>query len=176
MTAGISLTHIVATAENRAIGHAGAIPWHIPEDFKFFKAVTTGHAMIMGRKTFESIGRPLPGRLSIVVTRQKNFVAAGTEMAPVEVVGSIDAATALAARVAERWGREVFVIGGAEIYAATLPLADKVHQTLVPKRVEGDAFYPELPEGEFDLVSTRLAEGPEPCVFQTFARRGSGTP
>ena len=110
------LEMIVAHAENGVIGNAGTMPWHIPEDLKHFKTVTTGAAVIMGRKTFESIGRALPKRRNIVITRQPDYVAAGCTVVP-----SLDAA--LKAAGAEP---RVFIIGGGEIYRQALPLADRL--------------------------------------------------
>src|SRR5690606_6494563 len=101
LVAGVTmkLCHVVAISENRVIGREGDIPWRIPEDFRFFKRITMGHAMIMGRKTFESIGRPLPGRLSVVVTRSRDFAPAG-----VVVVHSLEEALAHCESVESEWG------------------------------------------------------------------------
>ncbi|MBX9632520.1 MAG: dihydrofolate reductase, partial [Burkholderiales bacterium] len=110
---------IAAVASNGVIGRDGRMPWHLPEDLKRFKALTMGHAIVMGRKTFDSIGRLLPGRRTIIVTRQPNYRVEGAE-----VVSSIDDAIALA-----RNDDEVFVIGGGEIYAQALPLATRLHLT-----------------------------------------------
>ena len=128
---------IVAMSENRAIGNAGNIPWHLPEDFKFFKATTMGHAILMGRKTFESIGRPLPGRENIVLSRTM------PETPGTAVIRDLD-------KLKEPTdGRDLFVIGGAEIYRLLLPSVQEVFVTKVPRTVEGDAFFPEF-ESEFD--------------------------
>jgi dihydrofolate reductase len=128
---------IVAMDRQRVIGHQGRLPWHLPEDLKRFKSLTMGHAMIMGRKTHESIGRLLPGRRSIIVTRQRDYTVPGAL-----VVHSIE--EALKACAGED---EVFVIGGAEIYAQALACADRIHLTELHDSVPGDTWFPPLPEG-----------------------------
>lgn len=126
---------IVAAAENGVIGRDGAMPWRIPEDLKRFKALTMGSPMIMGRKTWDSIGRPLPGRESVVVTRQKTAIPGAT------VVHSIDEALE---HCRARGVSDCFVVGGGEIYAQALPRADVVHLTRVHAAPEGDARFPAL--------------------------------
>ncbi len=127
---------IVAASTNNVIGNDGELPWRLSDDLKRFKAVTMGKPIVMGRKTFESIGRPLPGRQNIVITRQDNFEADGCD-----VVQS----TAEAVEVAVG-AEEIMVIGGSEIYAAFLPIADRIYLTRVHTEVEGDAFFPSLDE------------------------------
>lgn len=119
----------------RAIGKNNQLLWKIPEDLKRFKALTSGHLIIMGRKTFESIGRPLPNRTNIIITRNKNFTATGCL-----IFNSLE--TALK-KAGEADNQEIFIIGGAEIYKQALPLADKLYLTTVESDVEGDAFFPE---------------------------------
>jgi dihydrofolate reductase len=136
----IDLALIVAVADNGVIGSNNALPWRLPEDMRHFKRVTMGKPIVMGRKTFESIGKPLPGRTNIVVTRNPSFKAAG-----VEVVPSLDAALALAMHTAGRDGAaEAVVIGGAQIYRAALPRADRLYLTEVHAAVEGDAVLPAI--------------------------------
>lgn len=125
---------IAAMSLNRVIGDGPRIPWHLPEDFKWFKATTLGHVLVMGRKTFESIGRALPGRLNIVLTRSTQFRPADPEVC---VVNDWAAARAAAGEVAD-----IMVIGGAEIYALVLPEATRVLLTEVHATPEGDAFLP----------------------------------
>ncbi|MDP2170328.1 MAG: dihydrofolate reductase [Rhodocyclaceae bacterium] len=130
------LTLIAAVAKNGVIGDGNALPWHLPEDLRHFKALTTGHAVIMGRKTWESLPvrfRPLPDRLNIVMTRDPSYVAEGAT-----VVHSM--ADALAAAT----GHSAFVIGGAELYAHALPLADRLELTELSREFPGDAFFPEI--------------------------------
>jgi dihydrofolate reductase len=126
------LTLIVARARNGVIGKGNAMPWKIPGEQAYFKRVTMGHPIIMGRKTWESIGRPLPGRRSIVVTRNAQYAAAGAE-----VVAGLDAALA---RVAD--APEAFVIGGAELYALAMPRADRLLVTEIDHDFDGDTFLP----------------------------------
>jgi dihydrofolate reductase len=123
---------IAAMAENRVIGRNNALPWHLPEDLKRFKRLTLGHAVIMGRRNYESIGRPLPGRRNIVVTRRPDYEAPGCV-----VVHS--PAEALAAAEDDE---EIFVIGGAELYAQFLPSAHRLYLTLVHAEVDGDTLFP----------------------------------
>ncbi|CAB3843556.1 MAG: dihydrofolate reductase [Achromobacter sp.] len=129
------LTLIVAYSTNRAIGRDNALPWKLPGDLAHFKRSTLGHPIIMGRKTWESLGRPLPGRANIVISRNPAFEAAGAT-----VVATLEAAVAACGDSAE-----AFVIGGAQIYAQALPLASRVLATEVHAEVEGDAFFPLLP-------------------------------
>jgi dihydrofolate reductase len=133
---------IAALAENRVIGRDNALPWRLPEDLKYFRAVTLGKPVIMGRKTWESLGRPLPGRTNIVVTRQAGYVPPGSD-GNVRVVLSLPEAIALGSEIAQRDGAgECVVIGGAEIYAQALPLCTRMYLTEVHAVVEGDAFFP----------------------------------
>lgn len=131
---------VAAYAEGRVIGNDGAIPWHLPEDFAHFKALTLGHTLVMGRATYDSIGRPLPGRTTIVITRDPEWAAPG-----VLVAHSWPAALEAAASLPG----DVMVAGGAQIYALALP--DATHQVLteVHLRADGDTFYPEFDPGEW---------------------------
>ncbi len=124
---------IVAYDRNRAIGKDNAMPWHLPADLAFFKRTTMGHPIVMGRNTFESIGRPLPGRRNLVVSRSGNVAAAG-----VEVFASLDGA------IRSAGGNEVFVIGGAQLYAAALPLAARIYATEIHGEFPADVFFPAL--------------------------------
>jgi dihydrofolate reductase len=136
----ITLSIIVAMANNNAIGKDNQLLWHLPEDLQYFKRTTMGKPIVMGRKTFESIGRPLPGRLNIVITRQKNWRHDG-----VKVVHTIDDALRLAEAQSIIDGiDEMMVIGGAEIYNTALPKADKLYVTRVDAEIEGDAFFPKI--------------------------------
>jgi dihydrofolate reductase len=136
----VRLAVIVAAAENGVIGRDNRLPWHLPEDLRYFKRVTMGKPLVMGRKTFESIGRPLPGRTNIVITRQAGYRADG-----VCVVTGLDEALALGERVARDDGvDELMVIGGEEIYRVALPRADRLYLTVVHARVEGDAVLPAI--------------------------------
>jgi dihydrofolate reductase len=138
----MSVSLIVAVAENGVIGREGQLPWHLSSDLKRFKRMTMGHALVMGRRTFESIGRPLPGRESFVLTRREDYQPEG-----VHVVR--DFATALDRGAA--WG-EVFVIGGAEVFREALPLASRIYLTRVHAEVEGDVTFDAPPPDEWKLV------------------------
>lgn len=129
------LSLIAALSQNRAIGKDNKIPWHIPEDLKRFRALTRGHVVVMGRRTFESIGRALPERINIVVTRDPAYTATGCI-----VVHSL---TEALREAKQREKKEIFVIGGGEIYRQALPLADRLYLTLVEGQFEGDTFFPE---------------------------------
>jgi len=125
---------VVAIAENNAIGKDNQLLWHLPADLKHFKQITSGHTIIMGRKTYDSIGKPLPNRRNIVITR-----TAGLQIPGVEVTGNVEEALALCANEAE-----VFIIGGAEIYKTTLAVTDRIYLTRVHENYEADAFFPEI--------------------------------
>ena len=140
---------IAALAENRVIGVDNSMPWHLPGDFKYFKATTLGKPIIMGRKTWDSLGRPLPGRLNLVVTRQTDLQLEGAE-----VFTSLEAAV----QRAEEWATgqgvdEVMLIGGAQLYAQGLEHADRLYLTRVALSPEGDAWFPEFDEAQWTLVS-----------------------
>lgn len=126
-------------ARNRVIGKDGTLPWRLPEDLKRFKALTMGHHIVMGRKTWESIGRLLPGRHHVIVSRSPGYIVAGAAVA-----GSIDAAIAACGE-----DNEIFVIGGGEIYALALTLADRILLTEIEQNFEGDALFPALRPGEW---------------------------
>jgi dihydrofolate reductase len=133
------LSLIVAMARNRVIGRDGKLPWHLSADLKRFKALTMGHHIVMGRKTWESIGRPLPGRTSVVITRNPAYAAAGAT-----VVNSVESALKTAAG-----DSEVFVIGGADIYRSALALADRIYLTELQAEYQGDVLFPPLAAGEW---------------------------
>jgi len=134
------LSLIVAMAENRMIGLDGAMPWHISADLKYFKQVTMGAPVIMGRKTFQSIGRALPGRANIVITRDRNFSADG-----IEVVHDLESALRKSGAICLIEGKdEVFVIGGAQIYELALAKADRIYLTEIHAMPPGDTLFPEI--------------------------------
>ena len=140
---------IAALARNRVIGIENRLPWRLPEDLARFKALTLGHPILMGRKTFESLGRPLPGRTNIVVTRNPDYRPEGGLVA-----GSIDAALALCAGA-----DEVFFIGGAELYAQVIPLADRLYLTEVAIEAEGDAWFPDYDRRAFREIARESQTG-----------------
>ncbi len=147
---------IVAVAANRVIGRRGTIPWKVPGEQQMFKRITLGHAVIMGRKTYEDIGRPLPGRLNIVVSRRPGYRAEGCLAA-----GSLAAALALC----PAGETEAFIIGGEQLFAEAMALAGRIYLTELPLTVEGDAFFPEVPASEFALASSERFEAYTLHVF-----------
>ncbi len=149
MSGRADIALVVAVADNGVIGRGGDLPWRLPEDLKYFRAVTMGKPIVMGRRTYESIGRPLPGRPNIVVTRNPDFHADG-----VDIAATLDDALAIAARRAEAAGvSEITIIGGAEIYRAVLPRADRIYLTEVHEAVEGDTVFPDYDRDEWNETS-----------------------
>jgi len=145
------LTIIAAAAENNALGKDNQLVWHLPDDFKRFKKLTSGHHIIMGRKTFDSFPKLLPNRTHVVITRQDNFRKEG-----VLVVNSLERAIELSAD-----DPQPFVIGGGEIYKLAMKLADKIELTRVHGTFEADAFFPEIDENQWKLVSKEFHEKDE---------------
>lgn len=160
------LSVIVATSLNNAIGKENRLLWHLPADLNFFKSTTMGCPVVMGRKTFESIGRVLPGRKNVVITRDDNF---NSEF-DITVVGSIG--EALSELDAEK---EVFIIGGGEIYRQSIGFVDTIYRTLVDVVIDGDVYFPEIDVSKFDLVweERHLADEKNKFdyVFQRFERK-----
>lgn len=138
------LSLVVAASSNNVIGRDGGLPWHLPDDLRQFKRLTTGKAVIMGRSTYESIGRPLPDRRNIVMTRNTDYVADGCD-----VVSSVSEAMD-----AVEGAEEVMIIGGGQVYRDFLPLADRIYLTRVQAEVEGDTYFPEIDEAAWRLVSS----------------------
>ena len=155
---------IVAVSTNNVIGAQGELPWRLSDDLKHFKTVTMGKPIIMGRKTWESIGRPLPGRQNIVITRQPGFQAEGCD-----VVKSIEEGIVAAGDV-----EEVMVIGGSQVYDLALPVTERLYLTRVHAEIEGDAFFPEIDETEWGLITDELHDADEnneySYSFRTYER------
>jgi dihydrofolate reductase len=152
---------IVAMAANRVIGSQGGIPWKIPGEQKMFKAITMGHAMIMGRKTYEAIGCALPGRTNIVITRQADYQASGCK-----VVHDLEAA--LQACPADE--SEAFIIGGGQLYRETITIADRIYLTVLPWETAGDTYFPEFSESDFEVKKSEFIDGVEPYHFYIYER------
>ena len=138
------ISMIVAVSENGVIGKDGEIPWRLSADLQRFKYLTMDHHLIMGRKTYESIGKPLPGRIMVVITHQEDYSAPGCE-----VVHSLEEAITFAEKAGES---EAFIAGGASVYAEAFPLADRLYYTQVQAEVEGDTFFPPFVEDEWQMV------------------------
>ena len=162
MKDSVELCHIVAVDKNNCIGKGNDIPWHIPKDLQYFKKQTLGCPVVMGRKTFESIGRALPKRLNIIVTRNKDYKA------PEGVLVFQDLDEAIKKAVEETSTEKVFIIGGGQIYKKSLPMVSKVFITRVDLNIEeGEAFYPALGE-EFELVESHKDFDKVDLVFETY--------
>ncbi len=163
----MQISLIVAASSNNAIGRANQLLWHLPNDMKFFKNTTWGMPVVMGRKTFESMGKALNGRTNIVITRQKDWQAEG-----VKVVDSLEAALVVAA---DADAKEIFVVGGGEIYSQAMSLCHRIYMTRVNTTIEGDTFFPEIRSTDWELLSELpfQADGKHPFSysFQVWERK-----
>ena len=160
----VTISLVAAASENNVIGSKGKIPWHLPADLQYFRKLTEGHTVIMGRKTYESIGHPLKNRRNIVITRQKDFQAEGCE-----VVASLEDALKLS-----QSEEEVFVIGGGEIFKQVFPLANRIYLTRVHAHVEGQALFLEISEDWVEVSREPHeadAENPHAYTFLVYERR-----
>ncbi|QMU29193.1 dihydrofolate reductase [Adhaeribacter radiodurans] len=146
------IASIFAMSENRVIGYQNQLPWHLPADLKYFKSVTIGHPIIMGRKTFESIGKPLPQRTSIIITRQSDYTQPDCIVVN-NVVAAIEAA--------QKINKDIFIIGGAEILQQALPYIDTMFLTLIHEKFTGDTYYPEINPEEWQEVNRQDFEPDE---------------
>jgi len=154
---------IVAMGANRVIGKNGQIPWHLPSDLQRFKRLTMGHPLIMGRRTFESIGRPLPGRRTIILSRDPNYRVAGCDVAT-----NIETGIQLA-----NSAEELFICGGAEIYRQSLSLTERIYLTKLDINPDGDAIFPEFPMKDFETIYTRQFKDNVDYQFSILQRYGS---
>lgn len=163
----MTISAIVAVSENQVIGLNNQIPWYLPNDLKYFKRKTLGHHIIMGRKSFQSIGHPLPGRTNIVISRNPYFSASNCLVAH-----SIEEALEIAAENAET---EAFIIGGGHVYSQSIPFLNRIYLTRIACKAEGDVFFPELQEETWKLVSEEAHQpddrNPFAYNFQVFERR-----
>lgn len=153
----MKVSAIVAAAKNLVIGHNNQIPWYLPADLKYFKKVTSGHHVIMGRKSFESIGRPLPNRTNLVITRDPFFVATGCT-----VVHSVEEALEIAEANGEK---EAFIIGGGEIYRRSWQYLDRIYLTEVDATPEGDVFFPKMDEKDWRQLNREAYPADEKNEF-----------
>ena len=163
----VILSHIAAVSENNVIGFKGDLPWDIPEDLKYFFNKTKHKILIMGRKSFDSLGKALPNRLNIILTRQKDFQAKDCLVFP-----HFDLALDHASHPTqlEKYGNEIFIGGGAEIYKQTLLSMDRLYITRIHKPYKGDAFYPDIPKNKFQLVSQSDRKEPVPFSFLIYEK------
>lgn len=166
------LSAIAAMAKNRVIGHKNQLPWNLPEDMKFFREKTKGRVLIMGRKTFESLGKPLPNRFHIVITRQHDY---RFEDPNVQVVHNLKTAIELAhmltSKYKAKFGEEVFVCGGGEIYKESLDVVDRIYLTVIEKDFDGDAKFPDFSEDDFSLTHKDERTEPMAFSFRTYSRK-----
>ncbi|NJL24966.1 MAG: dihydrofolate reductase [Calothrix sp. SM1_5_4] len=164
----MTLSHIVAVAENDVIGVNNDLPWNIPEDMKFFREKTKGKALIMGRKTYESVGHPLPNRLNVIVTRRTDYKV---DAPNVVVKPDLESAIAYCESQVSKYGEEIFIIGGGEIFKESMSLVDVIYLTRIHKDYPGDVVYPKVDARKFELVERRDRNEPLPFSFLTYVRK-----
>ena len=157
----MKISVIAAMSENRVIGRDGALPWHLPTDLARFKSITTGHTVIMGRKTFESVGQPLPNRRTIVITRNNDYQCAG-----VFIAHSLDEALDHVARE-----DEIFILGGEAVYRIALPRADRLYLTIIHATIEGDTHFPPFDPDQWKLVEDERHEPDDRHAYAFSFRR-----
>jgi len=157
----MKISVIAAMSQNRIIGRDGALPWHLPTDLARFKSITTGHTVIMGRKTFESVGQPLPNRRTIVITRNNDYQCAG-----VLIAHSLDEALNHAARE-----DEIFILGGEAVYRIALPRADRLYLTIIHATIEGDTHFPPFDPDQWELVEDERHEPDDRHAYAFSFRR-----
>ncbi len=161
MTSDPPIILLVAMAENRVIGKNNTIPWHIPEEVAHFKRTTMGHALVMGRKTYDSIGRPLPGRSNIVISSQPDLKIEGCIMAK-----SLQEAL----NIAKDRHEKIFVIGGGEIFKQSMVLADSIYLSIIHREIPGDVFFPDFSESEFVKTFSEDVDASEHYTFEIYER------
>lgn len=153
---------IAAMTENRVIGKGNDIPWNIPGEQKRFKELTTGHTVIMGRRTYESLGaKPLPNRRNIVITRSNEFIP------KCEVAHSLFEALTLA----EKNDNEIYIGGGQTVYEEALPFTDRIYLTIIHSELDGDTFFPEFSMEDFEEIERKFVDGPQPYTYLTYQRK-----
>lgn len=162
----MKISLIAAMSKNRVIGVNQSLPWNIPEDLKRFRAITKNHVCIMGRKTFDSVGRPLPNRTNIVVTRNPDFSYDG-----VVVVPSVEAALEKAKTLIKDPNEEVFILGGGEIYRQTIGIADKIYLTVIGRDFDGDTKFPDFDETKFNITFREDHSEPVPFSFIDYTKK-----
>lgn len=161
------VSQIAAMARNRVIGLNNQLPWHLPEDLKFFRQMTQKKILIMGRKTFESLPGHLPGRFHIVISRSEILA----EESDLKFVQSLEQALQVAKEMIPPWNEEVMIVGGAEIYKLSLPYTDRIYLTVMEKDFEGDTYFPSFSEEEFLLTKNDLRSTPWPYSFRMYEKK-----
>ena len=161
---------IAAMAKNRVIGRNGDLPWNIPEDLKFFRTKTNGHVIVMGRKTFESFPKLLPNRLHVIITRQEGYQPEGTQVFH-DLASALAFCKTTTQQHSDKYGEEVFVIGGGEIYREALPFTDRIYLTEIHQEVDGDTKFPEFEKAEFHETERIQHAGELAFDFVTYQRR-----
>jgi dihydrofolate reductase len=161
------LSLIVAVAQNGVIGRGDKLPWHIPEDFAWFKRNTEGYPIIMGRKTFESIGKVLPGRINVIITRNRSYAAAGAR-----IFHSLEEGLA---KLEQEGHDEIFIIGGSQIFDESMERVDRIYLTLVHQDYEGDVHMPPIPETRFRIIFEERHESDVPFTFYIYEKKELST-
>ncbi len=175
--AKIRISSIAAMARNRVIGVANGLAWHIPEDFKYFKKTTLGHPVVMGRKSYESLGKPLPGRPNIVISLSHQelvvpFPLKGTQGDGPYYASSIEEGISRAEAIAEIMGvQEIFIIGGGQIYKETLPITERLYITIIDREYEGDTYFPDFDWNDWNVLSEDKREGDPAFTFYVLERK-----
>ncbi len=167
--AKIRISSIAAMARNRVIGVANGLAWHIPEDFKYFKKTTLGHPVVMGRKSYESLGKPLPGRPNIVIS--SSFMEPVNGDGPFFVKTIDEAMTLAQAKAGDMAVEELFIIGGGEIYRQTLPITERLYLTIIDREYEGDTYFPDFDWNDWNVVSEDKRDGDPAFTFYVLERK-----
>lgn len=165
----VTISSIAAMARNRVIGVANGLAWHIPEDFKYFKKTTLGKPIIMGRKSYESLGKPLPGRPNIVIS--SSFMEPVNGDGPFFVKTINEALTLAQAKAGDMAVEELFIIGGGEIYRQTLPITERLYLTIIDREYEGDTYFPDFDWNDWNVVSEDKREGDPSFTFYVLERK-----
>lgn len=165
----VTISSIAAMARNRVIGVANGLAWHIPEDFKYFQKTTLGKPIIMGRKSYESLGKPLPGRPNIVIS--SSFMEPVNGDGPFFVKTIDEAMTLAQAKAGDMAVEELFIIGGGQIYKETLPITERLYITIIDREYEGDTFFPDFDWNDWNVVSEDKRDGDPAFTFYVLERK-----
>ena len=172
MNPSVRFSHIVATSQNNAIGYQGKLPWHIPEDLKFFSKTTKNHIVLMGRKTWESFKGSLPQRLNVIVTRKTDYKVIEKSTHIIYDLKTAIKFCETTALSSQNWGKEIFIIGGEQIYKQSLPWINTIYLTRIHQKVKGDTFYPVVDKTQFKLTQRQdHFTASTPFSFLTYQRK-----